>query len=131
MIDRTIPIIDSNVLISYFSEDINFKQTEKMLENDFYLNDYILCEVLNFLQNKLSYSASFKAERFIFDTSFGFLPVSTEVIDIARDIRETYADNKFTFTDCIILAQSQIYEMDIYTNDEKMGSYTKAKVFLI
>lgn len=127
---KSIPIADSNILISFFTKDGNFEKSAKILKKRVYINDYIICEVLNFLQNRFSYELSAHAENFIFHTpnTFRILPTHYNFYTKALNIRQKYADNLFSFTDAFILAQAEYHRLKISTRDRKLASYKEVEV---
>ncbi len=63
------------------------------------------------------------------DTSiFHRIDISDEVFEKARNIRLSYADNEWQFTDSILLAQSELLDLKLYTRDKKMLNYRRANV---
>ncbi len=90
-IKRNVPLIDSNILISYFTEDNNYLKSKELLyQNRCYLNDYILCEILNYIQKKESNYHSVQVYLEIRDSEklFMFLPVDIDLRNKANDIRK-------------------------------------------
>ncbi len=129
-INSNIPLADSNVLISYLIQDQNFDQARRAISQGCYYNEFILCEVLNFIQNKYSYNFSIKAHQLIsFNTNlFVFLPTNLALQIKAVKIRTKFQDNEFSFTDSIILAQADENGLVVFTNDKKMSNYEQVKV---
>ncbi len=125
-----ISIIDSNIFISFFSKNIKYLEIKEILKKGAYLNNYIFCETLNFLQNKLSIFQSIQAQKHIIKNNqhFIFLPFNENLLKQAELIRDKYYNNQFAFTDALILAQAEFYNLKVYTRDMKMQNYINAKV---
>ena len=130
MINLALPIIDTNLLIPFFAQEKPFDEVKKILQNGVYINDYIVCETLNFLQNKYSVNASMVAQKFLFQKSdiFNFLHIDGDIRRLASVIRVKFADNKFSFTDSLMLAQAQIYDLKVLTQEWSMQNYKPVRV---
>jgi len=125
------PIIDSNILISFFTVDKNYENSKKVIyENGGFYNEFILCETLNYIQNKYSHFHSMDAYNLMVKghNTFFFLPIALELYSIASDIRNKYADNNYTMTDCLILAQAEQLGFKVYTADIRMQNYKAVEV---
>ncbi len=130
IVNPYIPLVDSNILISFFIHDVHFESSQSILRKEIYINDFVVCETLNFLQNKVSFFLSQAAEESIFSSQFIFrrIEISSEVLIKAQEIRQIYADNELQFTDAVLLAQSEIFGLTLYTRDQRMLGYKKATV---
>ena len=129
-VNPNIPLVDSNVLISYLTKDKYFDKAKTAISKGCYYNEFILCEVLNFIQNKYGQTQSILVHDIIFNkpNQFQFLATNYELQIIARDIRQIFKDNNFSFTDSIILAQGKFHKLLVYTDDDKMANYKKVRV---
>ncbi|MCP4163140.1 MAG: PIN domain-containing protein [Deltaproteobacteria bacterium] len=130
-INKNIPIADSNILISYFTKDNNYKKAKEAIkEKGCYYNEFILCETVNYIQNKYSHFHSMDAHRIIVQDSFSFsfLPALECLYKPAMDLREKYADNCFALTDCIVLVQAESLGLTVHTSDIKMQNYRAVNV---
>jgi predicted nucleic acid-binding protein len=129
--DTTIPIIDSNVLLDIFMESQDKDKAVRIIKkNGCFINELVLCEVLNFIQNKWSYYHSCKIQQYIFDRpeTFQFLSHTKDNFKHASKIRQQYNDCEFSFTDCVILAQSITHNLSVVTRDTRMFSCKEAVV---
>ena len=126
-INKKIPLTDSNVIISFFAEDKHFDQSREIISEGVYVNDFILCETLNFFQNKFSFYISHKIEKLILTNTENFchLPSHLNFYLKAMEIREKFAYNQLTFTDSFILSQAEFHGLKVCTRDQKMKNYEK------
>lgn len=124
------PIVDSNILISFFIEDIHFEKSKQIMREKVYINDFILCEVSNFIQNKISSYQALKTVNYIFENPEFFHTLPTEKIHLenAKKIMNDYRDNKFTLTDSLILAQGEYHQFHVLTQDLRMQNFPKINI---
>jgi len=124
------PIADSNILISYFTQDANFEQSKKVLLEGALLNLMIFAEVTNFIQNKYSTEQAKKtAGRILSNAShFSFLPDDHDLLVSAHKLMEKFLDNRLSFIDCFILSQAERYGLFVLSSDQKMGNYNKVRI---
>lgn len=130
-INKVAPLADTNVLISFFAEDNNFDIAKDCIyQQGVYINDYIVCELLNNLQKLVHSKYALQVFKKIFGSveTYNFLDITDKQRDKASEIMEKYLDNNFTFTDCLILAQAEEYGLKVYTSDIRMQNYKNVEV---
>ncbi|MEI6222104.1 MAG: type II toxin-antitoxin system VapC family toxin [bacterium] len=127
----TFPLIDSNILISFFIQDTYTEQARAiLLATPCYLNYFVLSETLNFLQNKHSSTKVQIAASVILESpeDFHFLEIDRPLLLKSHAIMTKFSDNAFTFTDSLLLAQGQLLNLVVLTRDRRMQNYTKTQV---
>ena len=122
-INKYRPIVDTCIWINLFTKQQRVHPN--FLQSGAYINCFILCELLNYLQNKYSHHESLKAQNTIIKLkeNIKFISETNKNHQAAISLRQKYYDNKYTYTDCIILAQAQNHGLKVYTTDIKMQSY--------
>ena len=129
---KHIPLLDTNILVSFFIEDYNFIQAKEIISSQGgYINDFILCETLNYIQKKLStfhVDEVYNEIRYRTENTYSFLEITSELRDKAHIIYQKYIDNNYTFTDCLIPAQAEQLGLKVYTSDIRMQNYKAVEV---
>jgi predicted nucleic acid-binding protein len=132
MLERpTIPLIDTNILISFFTVDAHTQQAQALFQkHPCYLNHFVLAETSNFLLNKYSSSLATGAIRMLLASTrnFRFLDVPDILLLKAHDIMVKFSDNALSFTDCVLLAQGEHHKIPVLTCDLRMQNYKNTLV---
>lgn len=123
-------IADSNILISYFTQDEGYVQARESIRSGVLINTLILTETLNFIHNKYSayYSQRALSEILKLPGRFVLMPADYDLLPKVELLMHQFLDNRLSFVDCFILAQAEKYDVKVLTSDERMGNYTKVKV---
>jgi len=128
--DKRIPLVDSNILIDYFLSSKNTDIATKLIDNSVYLIQPVLVETLNFIKNKSSNFSSFQAAKLILENpqTFNFLPYVPDFVSESLEIMDKYLSAKLAFTDCLLLAHAQYYDLKLFSQDQKMQAFPEASV---
>lgn len=128
--NRSIPLVDSNILISFFIQDEYFETASKILSKRAHVNDYVFTEVVNFIHQKQSAYHAFGAALDILERQdyFIFIPIETNTRVAALDIMQKYLYNRYAFTDSLLLAQAEVLKLKLITTDVRMQNYRSVNV---
>jgi predicted nucleic acid-binding protein len=116
-------LADSSFLIALYNKDDPLHQRAIAgidFEADILVPQVTLVEVTYLISQRAGVSASVHLLTNLLDTRVPLLPL--EVVDVirARDIMATYADNRFDFVDCCVMALSERLKITkIYTFDHR------------
>jgi len=124
-INRNLKLVDSNILIDFFLKTKVEEQLDLVFRKPIYLNLTIFTEVINFIQNKVSFKDSFESASIIIDhpNRFLFLPVTPEDLILAKKINQKYFISKVGFSDSLILAQAQNFGLELLSQDLRLQIY--------
>lgn len=125
-----IPLIDTNILIDAFSLNTDKEKALTLMDKGVYLTDFVLTELLNFIQNRYSAPDALQAINHIIKRpkAFIFIPTIYNLFPRAEKLMRKYLDNRLAFTDCYLLALAETEKLTLHTKDEKMGRYPNATV---
>ena len=116
-------LVDSSFLYAAYDESDKFHEPaiQELDSNQILLIPEIaLVEVAYLLKLRLGIPATLEFLDTISATELPFINVATNDLKRARDIMATYADNRFDFVDCCIMALAERLKVTkIYTFDRR------------
>lgn len=124
------PLIDTNILIDFFTENQFSKQASLVLEGGFYYNIAVLFELSNFLNNRFGAKKTLQIIE-VLDSSnpyFQILEITSKHQIKAREIMTKYSDQNLSLVDCILIVQAKEFNLELKTLDQRMTFCKEAKV---
>ena len=124
------PLIDTNILIDFFTENQFVKQATLVLENGFYYNIAVLFELSNFLNNRFGAKKTLQIIEILDNSNpcFEILEINPKHQTKAREIMTKYSDQNLSLVDCILIAQAKEFNLELKTLDQKMTFCKEASI---
>lgn len=116
-------LVDSNFLYAAFDQDDKFHKAaidELAANQTLLIPEITLVEVTYLLNLRAGIAATVDFLDMIRATELPFFNLTTDDLKRVRDIMATYADNRFDFVDCCIMALSErLHVTKVYTFDRR------------
>lgn len=116
-------IIDSAIWIAFLKKDDSCHELakhvfQKLSLNEMLIYDHIYSEVMTVLRNRVSEEACMSFKNFFEDLDVPILLVNDIIFMLANLYFLLF--KKLSFTDCIMLASSKIYQHELRTFDKNL-----------